>query len=205
MPWPKGFQQSAESRAKQGASLSATLRANPELRARIAPWGRVLSVETRAKIAAAHVGMKRTAESRAKQSASRKALGIRWSDERKAAMAARFKGRPSPFPNRRFYYKDIPFRSSYEMRVAKALDALGIAWEFETRRFDLSDSKTYMPDFYLPEMDEYIEVKGYYGPKSATTMSRMFEAHPGVAIAILLEPQVKALEMLAASAPRSVN
>ena len=43
---------------------------------------------------------------------------------------------------------------------ARDLDEAGIAWEYEPRRFRLSWC-SYRPDFYLPEFDIWVEVKGY--------------------------------------------
>lgn len=40
------------------------------------------------------------------------------------------------------------------------LDRAGIAWQYEPKRFKLSWC-TYTPDFYLPEFDIWVEVKGY--------------------------------------------
>jgi hypothetical protein len=109
-------------------------------------------------------------------------------------------GKPAAFPLKRFPYKGAPLRSSYELRVAQAFDVLGMRWVYEPKRFDLNGVGTYLPDFYLPDEEMYVEVKGYYGPKSAITMSRMLDVHPEVAVAILQRPQIEALEMYAASA-----
>jgi len=43
---------------------------------------------------------------------------------------------------------------------AQQLDEVGIAWVYEPRRFKLSWC-TYLPDFYLPEFDIWVEVKGF--------------------------------------------
>lgn len=44
---------------------------------------------------------------------------------------------------------------------ARQLDEAGIAWEYEPRRFKLSWC-TYLPDFYLPELDIWVEIKGFF-------------------------------------------
>jgi len=59
------------------------------------------------------------------------------------------------------YYKKIWMRSSWETIFAKWLDKQGIKWFYEFKTFDLGDC-TYTPDFYLPENDIYIEVKGFW-------------------------------------------
>lgn len=43
---------------------------------------------------------------------------------------------------------------------ARDLDEAGVRWVYQPRRFSLSWC-TYKPDFYLPEFDVWVEVKGY--------------------------------------------
>lgn len=52
-------------------------------------------------------------------------------------------------------------RSSWEIEYAKHLTSRGVSWLYEPRRFELGVSFTYCPDFYLPDTDEWKEVKGY--------------------------------------------
>lgn len=60
------------------------------------------------------------------------------------------------------YYNGIWMRSSYELKFAKFLDSKNIKWEFEPKTFDVGNGETYTPDFYLPETDEWVEIKGYW-------------------------------------------
>lgn len=57
-------------------------------------------------------------------------------------------------------YNGYKFRSRLEARWGIFFDALGIKWIYEPEGFDLGDGVYYLPDFYLPEMDAYFEVKG---------------------------------------------
>jgi hypothetical protein len=55
-------------------------------------------------------------------------------------------------------------QSSYEVRYAIVLDRLGIAWEKNWKSFGYTfggEERRYVPDFYLTQTDEYVEVKGY--------------------------------------------
>jgi hypothetical protein len=90
-------------------------------------------------------------------------------------------------------------RSSWELRTAQALDALGVRWEFEPKRFDLG-TQTYTPDFYLPDGDCYWEVKGYYGPKSRKTVALFRERYPDVRLLLVTEVSMLALERAALKA-----
>lgn len=61
------------------------------------------------------------------------------------------------------YYGGRKMRSLLERRLAILLDSLEIEWRYENRYFDLKDGEIqYLPDFYLPEHDQYIEAKGVY-------------------------------------------
>jgi hypothetical protein len=56
-------------------------------------------------------------------------------------------------------YAGCHFRSRLEARWAVFFDALGVAWQYEPEGFDL-DGQWYLPDFYLPTLDVWYEVKG---------------------------------------------
>lgn len=56
-------------------------------------------------------------------------------------------------------YSGYRFRSRLEARWAVFLEALGLRWEYEKEGFSF-DGYSYLPDFYLPDYDLYIEVKG---------------------------------------------
>jgi hypothetical protein len=58
-------------------------------------------------------------------------------------------------------YKGYRFRSRLEARWAVFFDALGVKWEYEPEGFDLGkEAGWYLPDFFLPELGYWIEVKG---------------------------------------------
>jgi hypothetical protein len=56
-------------------------------------------------------------------------------------------------------YKNRRFRSRLEARWAVFFDALGIQWEYEKEGYEL-DGMQYLPDFWLPEQDCWVEIKG---------------------------------------------
>jgi hypothetical protein len=55
-------------------------------------------------------------------------------------------------------YRGYRFRSRTEARWAVALDAAGIEWQYEAEGFVLGGVR-YLPDFYLPELKTFVEVK----------------------------------------------
>ena len=56
-------------------------------------------------------------------------------------------------------YAGCRFRSRTEARWAAFFDSLGIPWEYEREGFELKSGR-YLPDFWLPEQDCWIEIKG---------------------------------------------
>ena len=67
----------------------------------------------------------------------------------------------SPPHAKQGYRKDIRMfvRSSWEANMCRLFNYLNINFEYEKHRFNLGDH-TYLPDFYLPEQELFIEVKG---------------------------------------------
>lgn len=57
-------------------------------------------------------------------------------------------------------YKGFRFRSRLEARWAVLFDAMGIKYLYEPEGYRLSDGTCYLPDFFLPDMDQFFEVKG---------------------------------------------
>lgn len=56
-------------------------------------------------------------------------------------------------------YKGYRFRSRLEARWAVFFDSLPIRWRYETQGFVVQDLFCYLPDFYLPDWDLYLEIK----------------------------------------------
>lgn len=71
---------------------------------------------------------------------------------------------------KKFFYKGVVFKSSWEVKVAKWLDSMNIRWEYETEAFETSVG-WYWPDFKLIGMGEYLEVKGYLDDVSRKKMN----------------------------------
>lgn len=58
------------------------------------------------------------------------------------------------------FYNGYRFRSRLEARWAVFFDALGIRYIYEPEGYALSNGKAYLPDFYLPDLKIWVEVKG---------------------------------------------
>lgn len=93
------------------------------------------------------------------------------------------------------YYKEIWMRSSWEVAIAYWLDLSGIKWLYESKTFDLGNT-TYTPDFYLPEFDCYIEIKGYWRDDAKNKFKLFKKRYPNIKIQILMEKDLKKLGVL---------
>ena len=74
--------------------------------------------------------------------------------------------------------------SNWEVAMANRFDELDINWhrdpemkiEYETRS---GRKKNYIPDFYLPDLDIYVEVKGYWTDAARHKMKDVIKRNPG--------------------------
>lgn len=57
-------------------------------------------------------------------------------------------------------YKGYRFRSRLEARYAVFFDVLDVEWEYEKQGYDLGSLGWYLPDFYLPTLSMWVEIKG---------------------------------------------
>lgn len=58
------------------------------------------------------------------------------------------------------HYAGVLFRSRKEARWAVFFDELGVRWEYEPEGFQLPSGARYLPDFRLPDLRAWFEVKG---------------------------------------------
>lgn len=79
-------------------------------------------------------------------------------------------------------------RGLWEYNVAIKLNELNILWiRNQYLNYFINDNdndvkKTYNPDFYLPEIDEYIEVKGYFSEKDKVKMDAVIDQNSNIKI-----------------------
>ncbi len=92
-------------------------------------------------------------------------------------------------------YKGIFMRSSYEIAYAKYLDKNNIKWEYESKAFDLGNC-SYTPDFYLPEKNMYIEIKGWWRGDAKMKFKKFRKIYSDINIEILNKVQLENMEVL---------
>lgn len=56
-------------------------------------------------------------------------------------------------------YKGYRFRSRLEARWAVFFDAMGMPYQYEKEGYDLKEAGWYLPDFWLPEQNCFIEIR----------------------------------------------
>jgi hypothetical protein len=64
---------------------------------------------------------------------------------------------------KQYEYNGVILKGTWELKMAMWLDAKGIKWEYETNSYPYpwnNGCSIYFPDFYLPQLNVLIEVKG---------------------------------------------
>ena len=113
-----------------------------------------------------------------------------------------FMGKNNPaygksYGTKRIIYKGIKFRSSWEVKYVKYLDKNGIKWEYEPKVFKIENLNThYTPDFYLPDLDKYVEIKGHWYPGNKEKFLEFKRCYPHIFICLLREKHLKRLGVL---------
>ena len=104
----------------------------------------------------------------------------------------------------------ISMDSTWEVTMAERLDTLEIKWvrspDMKLQYMTKSGRKrNYIPDFYLPDIDLYIEVKGYWTDRAKYKMKDICSRYPGKicilesldeVINLPIEPRLGTLESL---------
>jgi len=82
-------------------------------------------------------------------------------------------------------YKNIKFRSTFEIKFAKLLDTYGIQWLYEPIRFKLEGRRYYKPDFYLSEYNLFVEIKGYQTESFTNKLKDIKVLYPNIPLIVV--------------------
>jgi|TARA_R100000049_G_scaffold4734_1_gene11376 hypothetical protein len=75
----------------------------------------------------------------------------------------------------------MKYRSNLERNIAKALEESKIVFEYEAQRLSYQPKvRTYLPDFYIPDDDFYIEGKGYFHNSQERTRHLLIREQLGI-------------------------
>lgn len=185
-PWHKytGFPKFIRSHSNKSAEVKLKISAGNK--------GKLRSEKTKLKISTNSKGRtgymtdkQHTEETKLKMSA--KAKLRRHSKESKLKMRASIikrinSGKYLRTWGKRSYYQSplqgqVCFRSSYELAYAKYLDSIHELWMYEMETFDLGNT-TYTPDFFLPRLELFVEIKGYMLSKAQEKINQFKEQYP---------------------------
>ena len=104
---------------------------------------------------------------------------------------------------RHYKYKEIWMDSKWEMEMAKWMDEWGIKWDRSRKRHmfwwtdDNGSKRRYYPDFYLPELNVYLDPKNKYKMKNdKIKMERVIKENGIVLFWGLLENIKKEIDIL---------
>lgn len=86
----------------------------------------------------------------------------------------------------------VHLRSNWELAIASYLDAAGIMWVYEPYRFQLAD-RTYCPDFWLPLLHAFWEVKGWMHERHAETIRQFRELIPEMPLVVIGHGTIRGL------------
>ncbi|MEM4726500.1 MAG: hypothetical protein QXG63_06125 [Nitrososphaerales archaeon] len=79
----------------------------------------------------------------------------------------------------------VTMRSTWEKKYAEHLRSNNINFVYEPKTFQLSNGKSYVVDFYLPDTDEYVEIKGFLSDDQSEKYELFKQEYPHVRWKIL--------------------
>ena len=85
-------------------------------------------------------------------------------------------------------YRGYRFRSRLEARWAVFFDTLGIPFEYEPEGFELPGGLRYLPDFWLPEQDGWVEIKGQEPTEEDSLKAQLLAEGTGHPVYIFFGP-----------------
>lgn len=98
-----------------------------------------------------------------------------------------------------FTVGEYKVQGTWEKNIAEKLTELNIKWKKLTVNKDILEYiidgkiKRYTPDFYLPQYNLYLEIKGYYWGKDRDKMEAVKSQHPNIRIEIIQKDKYEKL------------
>lgn len=90
----------------------------------------------------------------------------------------------------------IKVQGTWQLKYAEYLNQNKINW-IRSRKINLKYRlhqddylHTYYPDFYLPDKDQYVEIKGYYPTQNEAKMNKVFQYNKSKTITILFKEEL---------------
>jgi hypothetical protein len=111
-------------------------------------------------------------------------------DARKKKISISMRGNgngATTFRRQKIKYKEIIFKSKWEINTAKFFDLNGINWKYEDKVYNLSETTSYRPDFSIYENKifiKHIEIKGYWRKDNKEKFELFLRMYPNIKIEI---------------------
>lgn len=83
------------------------------------------------------------------------------------------------------YYDGYAFRARVEARYAVMTKPLRLRYEFELQGFSL-EAGAYLPDFWFPDLDAWVEVKGVAATPRDLDLCRCLSRETGSSVALVV-------------------
>lgn len=118
-----------------------------------------------------------------------------WSNERRLALSERQSTNTKGGKCKWFTVSGQKVQGTWELNIAKQLDSLNIKWiKLKTNKdilkYEINGMiRSYSPDFYLPEYDLYLEIKGFWWPGCKEKMDIIFKTYPNKNILVIEKEQ----------------
>ncbi len=77
------------------------------------------------------------------------------------------------------------FRSTWEAAFARYLDSRGLDWAYEAHTWVLSNGTAYTPDFWVPALKTYFEVKGWMRERSENKLKLFRAEYPNILLEVV--------------------
>lgn len=134
-------------------------------------WGkhRLFSLETREKMSKSHIGLQAGKNNpmygKHRSAETKRKISIAQSGENNPNFG-RSPPKGSGTGRGSYCRKGHWVRSTWERKIADWLFDENIEYQYEPERFVFNSRISYLPDFYIPQCDLYLEVKGYMRSKN---------------------------------------
>ena len=89
----------------------------------------------------------------------------------------------------------VSFAHKSERRFARILDFYRLRWEYEPHTFPLHDGRSFTPDFWLPDLNTYVELTTLRRSlaRKNRKLRRFRELHPDKRVRMLYRRDIDAL------------
>jgi len=93
---------------------------------------------------------------------------------------------------------ECTLRGTWEVKVSEWLNNQGVMWSRKhyIKYVDDNINRTYSPDFYIPNDDLIIEVKGYYSDRDKRKMLLVSEQYPQLKIKFIMKNEIEHIDSI---------